>query len=46
MKLKNKHTAADVTIFTEMSALALKNNAINLSQGFPDDEIDEKLMFF
>lgn len=43
MKLKNKHTAADVTIFTEMSALALKNNAINLSQGFPDDEIDEKL---
>src|SRR3954470_7753669 len=24
------------TIFAEMSALALKHNAINLSQGFPD----------
>lgn len=24
------------TIFTQMSALAQKHNAINLSQGFPD----------
>lgn len=31
------------TIFTVMSALASEHNAINLSQGFPDFPIDEKL---
>lgn len=31
------------TIFTVMSALASEYNAINLSQGFPDFPIDEKL---
>ncbi len=43
MKLTKKHTGTAVTIFTEMSALAQKNNAINLSQGFPDYEIDDRL---
>lgn len=33
----------NVTIFTEMSALAQKHNAINLSQGFPDFELDNLL---
>ena len=32
------------TIFTVMSALAAKHNAINLSQGFPDFNCDEKLI--
>ena len=31
-----KHTAADTTIFSVMSALANEHKAINLSQGFPD----------
>ena len=31
------------TIFTVMSALATKHKAINLSQGFPDFDIDERL---
>tara|TARA_R110001592_G_scaffold307299_2_gene580923 strand:- start:456485 stop:457651 length:1167 start_codon:yes stop_codon:yes gene_type:complete len=31
------------TIFTVMSALASKHGAINLSQGFPDFDIDERL---
>ena len=43
MNLKPKHSASEITIFTEMTALAMKNNAINLSQGFPDYEVDEKL---
>lgn len=32
------------TIFTVMGALAKKHNAINLSQGFPDFKMDEKLI--
>lgn len=43
MNLPKKHTAADTTIFTVMSALAQQYNAINLSQGFPDFPIDEQL---
>lgn len=38
-----KHNAADTTIFSVMSLLAQKNNAINLSQGFPDFPIEEEL---
>ena len=38
-----KHSATGTTIFTVMSALATEHNAINLSQGFPDFHIDEKL---
>jgi len=40
MKLTPKHSASDITIFSEMTALAIKNNAINLAQGFPDYEVD------
>lgn len=44
MKLTPKHSATGTTIFTVMSALAAKHNAINLSQGFPDFAIDETLI--
>ena len=44
MKLINsKLPLVGTTIFSEMSALANKHNAINLSQGFPGFEIDENL---
>ena len=33
------------TIFTKMSGMAQANQALNLSQGFPDFEIDEKLIY-
>jgi methionine aminotransferase len=42
--LASRHSAADTTIFSVMSALAQECNAINLSQGFPDFAIDEALM--
>ncbi|MCQ4034609.1 methionine aminotransferase [Kaistella montana] len=41
--VKRKHSGKDLTIFSEMTALAQQNNAVNLSQGFPDYEIDERL---
>ncbi len=43
MQLPEKHSATGTTIFTVMSALANKHNAINLSQGFPDFHIDSRL---
>lgn len=43
MQFPQKHSAAGTTIFTVMSALAQQHNAINLSQGFPDFHIDERL---
>ena len=43
MKLPKKHSGSSTTIFTEMSALAQEYAAINLSQGFPDYEIDGNL---
>jgi len=43
MELPQKHSAIGTTIFTVMSALAQQHNAINLSQGFPDYPIDERL---
>lgn len=39
-KLPNVHTS----IFTVMSALANKHNALNLSQGFPNFKSDQKLI--
>ncbi|MEP4484050.1 MAG: methionine aminotransferase [Halioglobus sp.] len=36
MQLESKLPRIGTTIFTRMSALAAKENAINLSQGFPD----------
>ena len=41
--IKRKHSGSDLTIFSEMTVLALKHNAVNLSQGFPDYAIDERL---
>lgn len=43
MILPAKHSAEGTTIFTVMSALAQQYNAINLSQGFPDFPIDNRL---
>ena len=41
--IKRKHSGSDLTIFSEMSALAQQHSAVNLSQGFPDYEIDQRL---
>lgn len=46
MNIPPKHSAGGTTIFTTMSALATKHNAINLSQGFPDFAIDTTLIGF
>lgn len=43
MILPQKHTGADTTIFSVMSALAAEHGAINLSQGFPDYPIDPRI---
>lgn len=43
MVLPKKHSGSDNTIFSEMTALAQKYDAVNLSQGFPDYEIDDRL---
>jgi methionine aminotransferase len=43
MKLPLKHSVQGSTIFTVMSALAQQHSAINLSQGFPDFEVDSKM---
>ncbi|MEY4876053.1 MAG: hypothetical protein RL708_1202 [Bacteroidota bacterium] len=42
--LRSKLPNVGTTIFTVMSALANEHKAINLSQGFPDFEVDEKLI--
>jgi methionine aminotransferase len=44
MKHDSKLPNVGTTIFTVMSALAAKHNAINLSQGFPDFKSDQKLI--
>lgn len=41
--IKSKLPKVGTTIFSVMSQLAEKHNAINLSQGFPDFESDEEL---
>lgn len=41
--IKSKLPKVGTTIFTTMTALANEYNAINLSQGFPDFEVDTKL---
>lgn len=43
MQIKSKLPNVGTTIFTTMSALARENNAINLSQGFPDFNCSPKL---
>src|SRR5690606_39054417 len=42
-KIQNKHSAAELTIFSKMTALAQQHQAINLSQWFSDFPIDERL---
>jgi len=42
--LSSKLPKVGTTIFTVMSALAQKNGAINLGQGFPDFEPDDRLL--
>jgi methionine aminotransferase len=41
--IKSKLPKVGTTIFTTMTALANEDNAINLSQGFPDFEVNDKL---
>ncbi len=44
MKIPSKLPQVGVTIFTTMSALANAHNAINLSQGFPDFDVNPDLL--
>lgn len=43
MNIQSKLPAVGVTIFTVMSRLANEQGAINLSQGFPDFDVDPEL---
>lgn len=42
--ISSKLPEVGTTIFSKMSAMANEHNAINLSQGFPDFPIDQKLV--
>lgn len=42
--VSRKHSGQDLSIFSEMSALAAQHHAVNLSQGFPDYATDPRLM--
>jgi len=44
MKIKSKLPDVGVTIFTRMTKLANDHGAINLSQGFPDFDVDSELI--
>ncbi len=44
MDSSSKLPDVGITIFTVMSALAAEHNALNLSQGFPNFESDQKLI--
>jgi methionine aminotransferase len=44
MNFKPKLTNVEISIFSVMSALANKHNALNLSQGFPNFKSDQKLI--
>lgn len=43
MEIKSKLPNVSVTIFTQMSQLAMEHNALNLSQGFPDFDVNPEL---
>ena len=43
MQLQSKQPHIGTTIFTVMSKMATEYNAINLSQGFPNFPVDERL---
>ncbi len=44
MQIQSKLPTVGTTIFTTMSKMAVDYNAINLGQGFPDFNADEKLL--
>jgi methionine transaminase len=44
MEIKSRLPDVGTSIFTVMSKMALEYGAINLSQGFPDFQIDEKII--
>jgi methionine aminotransferase len=44
INLSSKLPQVSNSIFSEMTALAVKYNAINLSQGFPDFDVDPELI--
>lgn len=44
MRIKSKLPKVGVTIFTQMTKLANEHGAINLSQGFPDFNVDTELI--
>lgn len=44
IKINSKLPTVGTTIFTTISALAIKHNAVNLGQGFPDFECDKVLL--
>lgn len=44
MQFQSKLPNVGTTIFTIMSALAIKHNAVNLGQGFPDYPMSEELI--
>ena len=44
MQIHPKLSSLNTSIFSVMSALAAKHNAINLSQGFPNFKSDQKLI--
>jgi len=44
LQIQSKLPTVGTTIFTVMSSLAIKNNAINLGQGFPDFSMSEELI--
>ena len=44
VEIKSKHPNLQTSIFAVMSAMAVKENAINLSQGFPDFQCHPKLI--
>ena len=44
--IASKLPKVGASIFSKMSALAIEHNALNLSQGFPDFGVDEKLIAY
>lgn len=44
MKIQSRLPDTGTSIFTIMSKMALEHNAINLSQGFPDFDIDKEII--
>lgn len=44
MQIRSRLPDVGTSIFTVMSKMALEHGAINLSQGFPDFQIDEKII--